>query len=83
MLRLACLLAIAALLVLIGLFLRPGGRSAIAFTFVGNPLLAAAVLLGLLWWFRTNREKSDAIDATAPRDVALDSGPDHRSGAGG
>jgi hypothetical protein len=83
MLRLACLLAIAAQLLLIVLFLRPTGRSAIGFAFVGNPLLAVAVLLGLLWWFRNHREKSDAIDATTPRDVARGSGPGDRPGAGG
>jgi len=63
MLRLACALAIAALLLLIALFLHPTGRSAIGFTFVGNPLLAAAVLLGLLWWWRTYRRRSDAAMA--------------------
>jgi hypothetical protein len=60
MLRLACALAILALLALIALFLRPSGRSAILFTFVGNPLLALAVGLGLLWWWRTSRGRHDA-----------------------
>lgn len=63
MLRLACLVAIAAQLLLIALFLHPSGRSAIAFVFVGNPLLAAAVLLGLLWWWRDQRGRDDATMA--------------------
>jgi hypothetical protein len=60
MLRLACLLAIAALLLVIVLFVHPTGRSAIAFSFVGNPLLAAALLLGLLWWWRHHRGRQHA-----------------------
>ncbi|MCL4686292.1 hypothetical protein KJ059_16260 [Myxococcota bacterium] len=56
MLRLACLLGIAALVILIALFLDPNGSTAIVFSFIGNPLLALAVLLGLLWWWRTPRE---------------------------
>lgn len=63
MLRLACALAIGALLLLIALFLHPTGRSAIGFTFVGNPLLGVAVLLGLLWWWRHARGGSDATTA--------------------
>jgi hypothetical protein len=59
MLRAACLLAIAAQLVLIVLFLRPAGSTAIAFAFVAHPLFAAAVLLGLLWW-RRHRRRGDA-----------------------
>jgi hypothetical protein len=60
MLRLACLLAIAAQILLIVLFLDPNGRTAILFAFVGNPLLALGILLGLLWWWRTHRGRSDA-----------------------
>jgi len=60
LLRLACLLAILALLGTLALFLHPSGRSAIVFSFVSNPLLALAVLLGLLWWWRTYRGRSDA-----------------------
>lgn len=56
-LRLACLLGIAALLILIALFLDPKGSTAIAFAFVGNPLLGIAVLLGMLWWWRHSREE--------------------------
>lgn len=63
MLRLACGLAIAAQLLVIAMFLHPTGRSAIGFTFVGNPLLAVAVLLGLLWWWRNRRRKHDATMA--------------------
>jgi len=60
MLRAACLLAIAALVLLVALFVRPSGATAIAFTFVGHPLMAAALLLGLLWWRRERRRRSDA-----------------------
>jgi hypothetical protein len=76
LLRLACLLGIAAQILLVLFFLRPTGRSAIAFTFIGNPLLALAVLLGLLWWFRNHRETNDAT-------MARGSGADLRPGAGG
>lgn len=51
-LRLACLLAIAALVLPILLFLDPSGHPAIAFAFVGNPLLGIAVLLWMLSWRR-------------------------------
>ena len=57
MLRIACLLGIAALLTLILLFLDPNGNTAIAFAFVGNPLLGIAVLFGMLWWWRNAREE--------------------------
>ena len=57
MLRIACLLGIAALVILIILFLDPNGHTAIAFSFVGNPLLGIAALLGMLWWWRNAREE--------------------------
>jgi len=57
MLRLACLFGIAALVLLIRLFLDPTGSTAIGFAFVGNPLLGVAVLLGMLWWWRNAREE--------------------------
>lgn len=60
MLRLACALAIAALVILLALFLRPTGARAIAFSFVGNPLLALALLLVLLSWWRNRGEARDA-----------------------
>lgn len=53
--RLACLLSIAAQLLLLHLYLRPSGRSAIAFTFVATPLLALGVMLAIVWVFRTMR----------------------------
>lgn len=60
MLRLACALAIAALAILLALFLEPTGARAIAFSFLGGPLLALALLLALLWWCRTGGERRDA-----------------------
>lgn len=54
-LRLACVLVIAAQLVLLLLYLRPSGHTAILFTFVGNPLLAAGVLLAIVWVLRVFR----------------------------
>jgi hypothetical protein len=53
--RLACALVVAAQLVLLGLYLRPSGRSAIAFTFVGTPLLAIGILLAIVWVLRVYR----------------------------
>ena len=55
MFRAACALGVAAQLVLLHLFLRPSGRSAILFTFAGNPLLAAGVLLAVVWVLRVYR----------------------------
>jgi len=52
MLRLASALVIVAQLVVIALYLRPAGNSAIVFTFVGTPLLAAGVLLAIVWVLR-------------------------------
>lgn len=66
MFRLACAFVIAAQLVLLYLYLRPSGHSAILFSFVGNPLLAAGVLLAIVWVFRVfrriRRAKSDRDD---------------------
>jgi hypothetical protein len=55
-LRLACALAIGSQLVLLALLLAPSGASAIAFSFLGAPLLATAMALGLLWWSRERRK---------------------------
>ncbi len=60
MLRIACALVVAAQLVLIALYLAPTGHRAIVFTFVGNPLLAAGVLLALVWLLQTSRRKRNA-----------------------
>jgi len=68
--RVACLLVIAAQLVLLELLLRPSGRSAILFTFVGNPLLAAGVLLALLWVLRIFRRIRSAKVDRGDRDRA-------------
>jgi hypothetical protein len=68
-LRLACALVVAAQLVLIALYLAPSGQRAILFTFVGNPLLAAGVLLALIWLIQTSRRKRNA-DPDRDRDGA-------------
>jgi hypothetical protein len=47
-LEVACVLLIAAQLPLLALPLEPTGGSAIAFPFVGNPILVVGVLLNLL-----------------------------------
>jgi hypothetical protein len=52
MLRLASALVIVAQLVVIALYLRPTGGRAILFTFVGTPLVAAGVLLAIVWVLR-------------------------------
>lgn len=59
-LRLACALVVAAQLVLIALYLQPTGPRAIAFTFLGNPLLAVGLLLALVWLVQTSRRKRNA-----------------------
>lgn len=71
-LRLACLLVIASQVLLVHLFLQPTGPRAILFAFVGNPLLAVALILGLLWWWRHRQEIRHANRARdrAPRAVA-------------
>jgi hypothetical protein len=53
--RAACALVLASQLVLVAMLLGRTGRTAIAFSFVGTPLLGAAVLLVVLSWWR-NRE---------------------------
>ena len=73
MIRLACALGIAALVILLALFQHPTGARAIAFSFVGSPLLAIAVLLVLLWWLRTRGENTNAT-AVDGRSGARDRG---------
>jgi hypothetical protein len=71
--RIACALVIASQLVLLALYLRPTGRSAILFTFVGTPLLAAGVLLATIWVLRVFRRIRDAKVDHRDRDrVAVD-----------
>jgi hypothetical protein len=72
--RLACLLSIAAQLLLLHLYLLPSGRSAIAFTFVAIPLLVLGVLLAIVWVFRTVRRI---------RSAKLDRGDRNRVSPGG
>jgi hypothetical protein len=71
MLRLACLFLIGAELLLLALFLRPNGATAIAVTFVGTPLLAAGAGLALVWLLRRMRHvQRKALDrAAALRDA--------------
>jgi hypothetical protein len=70
MIRLASLLVIAAQLVVIALYLRPSGPHAILFTFVGTPLLAAGVLLAIVWvlriFGRIRRAKVDGGNRSGP-----------------
>jgi hypothetical protein len=68
--RLACVLTIAAQLLLLGLYLRPSGRAAILFTFLGNPLLAAGVLLAIVWVLRVFRRIRSAKVDRGDRDRA-------------
>lgn len=63
MVRLACLLLIAAQVLLILLYLQPTGYTAIGFAFVGNPLLAAGLAIGLLWWWQRYRRRKHATMA--------------------
>jgi len=49
--RLACLLVLIALVIVAIMAIRPGGPSAILFSFVGTPVLALGVLLfGVRRW---------------------------------
>lgn len=68
--RIACALVIAAQFVLLELYVRPTGRSAILFTFVGNPLLAIGVLLAIVWVFRVYRRIRHARMDRGSRDRA-------------
>ena len=76
--RIACILAIAAQLLLLDLYLRPSGRSAIIFTFVGNPMLAASVLLAVFWVFRVFRRIRRAKVDRDDRDRAAHGGAAQR-----
>jgi hypothetical protein len=55
MIRLACALAIATQLIVLVVLVKPTGRSAIAYSLLGQPLLVVAILLGLIWWWRNGR----------------------------
>jgi len=70
MLRLAYLLAIAAQLLAIPLFVHPTGRTAIAFSFVGNPLLAVALAIGAWRWWRTAQRRNHGTMAPGSRSDA-------------
>ena len=62
MLRVACALVLASQLVLAATLLALTGRSAIAFSFVGAPLLGVAVLLVVLSWWRNKEASLDESD---------------------
>lgn len=64
--RLACLLAILSQILVVPFFLHATGRRAIAVSFVGNPLLAAALALALLWWWRSRRRDANAETGLDP-----------------
>ena len=60
MARIAALLILLSQLVLLWVTFDPDGRSAIAFSFVGHPLLGAGVLLGLWALLRRLRGGDEA-----------------------
>jgi hypothetical protein len=60
MFRAACGLVLASQIVLVAMLLQVTGRSAIAFSFLGAPMLGVAVLLLALSWWRS-RVGSDAM----------------------
>jgi hypothetical protein len=68
--RLACLFVIVSQLVLLTLYLRPTGGSAILFTFIGNPLLVAGVLLAIVWVLAVYRRIRSAKVDRGDRDRA-------------
>jgi hypothetical protein len=61
-LRAACALVLASQLVLLAMLVRPTGRTAIAFSFVGAPMLGLAVLLVALSWWRRREESHAKMD---------------------
>ena len=60
--RAACALVLASQLVLLVMLLRLTGRTAIAFSFLGAPLLGLAVLLVALSWWRSREESHAKMD---------------------
>ena len=60
--RLAALLILASQLILLWVVFEPSGRSAIAFSFVGHPLLGVGLALLGLWALitRLRRERREA-----------------------
>ena len=76
MVRIASALVLASQLVLVAMLLQLTGRSAIAFSFVGTPLLGAAVLLLLLSWWRS---KEDPLEQ-ASREGRMGGDPGDRPG---
>jgi len=73
-LRGACVLVLASQIVLVAMLLRLTGRSAIAFSFLGAPMLGAAVILVALSWWRTKEGSHARIDRDSGGDRAADGG---------
>ena len=76
MVRIASALVLASQLVLVAMLVHLTGRSAIAFSFVGTPLLGAAVLLLVLSWFRNKEGSREGAFEERP----VDRDPGTRSG---
>lgn len=62
MLRAACALVLASQIVLVTMLLQLTGRSAIAFSFLGAPMLGAAAFLVVLRWWRTKEGSHAKMD---------------------
>jgi len=61
-LRVACALALASQIVLLVMLLRLTGRTAIAFSFLGAPLLGLAALMVALSWWRSKEGSHAKMD---------------------
>jgi len=73
----AALLVLASQALLLWVVFEPSGRSAIAFSFLGHPLLGLGVLLGL--WALTRRLRREAQQRAGGAAGALTQRHSHRS----
>lgn len=71
--RVAALLIIVSQLLLLWVTFEPSGASAIYFSFVGTPLLAAGAVLGL--WALTRRLRREAAERSAQPPAEPDGRP--------